>query len=293
MSIINDLLGTLSSTFQIGIGGSGVRTLRFRNGFQADLTWTPTAARVIALPDASGTVQILGDEPIGSPEGLTLSLASPSVDIAAGRAVSATAGNRAIAVFSGVFSKNLSATWAVGSGNGGRFTGTLAANQAWHVFIIRNTTTGAIDAGFDSSATGANIPSGWVGRIIGSVMLDGAIALRPFVQKGDRFEWTTAVQDFNNANTTTTTTNLITLTVPTGLNVIAFGRLAAGGSGGGNISGGFPDVTADVLFATFSGIFIPSEIQTNTSAQIRFYASIANITGVLWTRGFIHPRGAY
>jgi len=294
MSKLTDLLGTIANTFQIGIGGSGVRTLRFRNGFQGDLTWTPTATRTILLPNTSGTVQLVGDEPIGSPEGLTLSYVTSSViAIAAGRAVIATAGNRAIAVWGSSGNKNVSSLWSEGTGNG-RFTGAAAvgANQTWHVFLIRNTTTGAVDAGFDSSVSGANIPSGWVGRIIGSFMTDSSSNIRNFVQTGDRFEWTAAIQDFNNANTTTTTSNLITLTVPTGLNVIAFGRLAASGAVG-NILGGFPGVDADTLFAALAGVWSLNEIQTNTSAQIRFYASAASITGVLWTRGFIHPRGAY
>ena len=292
MSKLTDLLGTIANTFQIGIGGSGVRTLRFKNGFQGDLTWNPTAARAIALPDAGGTVQLLGDEPIGSPEGLTLTRTATTVTIAAGRAVIPTAGDRAIAVLSSALTKDGTAVWSAGNNNGGRFAGTIAANQTWHVFIIRNTTTGAVDAGFDLSVSGANIPSGWVGRIIGSVMTDASNNIRNFVQTGDRFEWTAAVQDFNNANTTTTTSNLITLTVPTGLNVIAFGRLAASGAVG-NILGGFPGVDADTLFAALAGVWSLTGIQTNTSAQIRFYASAANITGVFWTRGFIHPRGAY
>jgi len=228
---------------------------------------------------------------IGSPEGLTLTRTSTTVTVAAGRAVIPTAGDRAIAVLSSALTKTGTAVWAAGNNNGARFAGAIGANQTWHVFIIRNTTTGAIDAGIDLSVSGANIPSGWTGRIIGSIMTDGGSSIRNFVQTGDRFEWTAAIQDFNNANTPAMPSNLITLTVPSGLNVIAFGRLAA--SGTGNILGGFPGVDADILFAALSGVWSLTAIQTNTSAQIRLYASAASITGALWTRGFIHPRGAY
>jgi len=251
-----------------------------------------TANRTIILPDASGTLQLLGDEPIGSPEGLRLTATTSDVIVAPGRAVIPTAGNRSIAVLASALTKSGAVTWTAGNNNGGRFAGTITANQTWHVFIIRNTTTGAIDAGIDLSVTGANIPTGWVGRIIGSIMTDGSGNIRSFVQTGDRFEWTTAIQDFNNANTTTTTSNLLALTVPSGLNVIAIGRLAASGATG-NILGGFPGVDADILFAALSGVWSLFEIQTNSSAQIRFYASAASITGVLFTRGFIHPRGAW
>jgi hypothetical protein len=57
-----DALGTIATQFQIGIGGTGLRRLRFRNGFNGDLEWNPTANRVITLPNASGIVQVTGNE---------------------------------------------------------------------------------------------------------------------------------------------------------------------------------------------------------------------------------------
>jgi len=292
MSKLTDLLGTIANTFQIGIGGSGVRTLRFRNGFQGDLTWTPTAARAIALPDAGGTVQLLGDEPIGSPEGLTLSyLTTSAITIGAGRAGTATAGNRAIAVRSSSGTKNVSVLWIEGTGNG-RFAGAAAvgANQTWHVFIIRNTTTGVVDAGFDSSVTGANIPSGWVGRIIGSFMTDNASNIRNFVQTGDRFDWVDWVQSFSSSNTPTATSNLVTLTVPTGINAIAIGRAYLNTAT--FVYASSPSTNGDAIMGSVGAIAL-FEIPTNTSGQIRYYALVANATSDIATRGFIHPRGAY
>ena len=61
MPKFSDFLGTVRSLLQIGIGGSGVRTLRFRNGFQGDLTWNPTANRAIAMPDKDGIVAVTQD----------------------------------------------------------------------------------------------------------------------------------------------------------------------------------------------------------------------------------------
>ncbi len=57
--------------------------------------------------------------------------------------------------------KILSGTWAAGNNNGGRFSGvSLSADTWYHCFILRNTTTNAIDVGFDTSVTGASKPSG-------------------------------------------------------------------------------------------------------------------------------------
>ena len=61
MPKLPELLGTLATQFQIGIGGSGLRRLRFRNGFSGDLEWNPTADRVLTLPDSSGTIARLSD----------------------------------------------------------------------------------------------------------------------------------------------------------------------------------------------------------------------------------------
>ena len=73
--------------------------------------------------------------------------------------------------------KRLDATWAEGTGNGGLFNGTAvpkATNTWYYLFAIVNTTTGATDAGFDSSVSGANVPSGWkISKILHAIKTDG------------------------------------------------------------------------------------------------------------------------
>jgi hypothetical protein len=66
--------------------------------------------------------------------------------------------------------KRLDASWSAGSGNGGLFSGTKAINTWYYLFAIVNATTGAVDAGFDISPSGANVPSGWkVSNIIQAI----------------------------------------------------------------------------------------------------------------------------
>lgn len=236
-------------------------------------------------------------DPIGIVEGLTLSyLSATSIGIAIGRSAVGAAGSRSIAILASAFTKSLSSVWAAGTNQGMRASGAgaVAANQTWHIFIIRNTSTGAIDIQADTSATGANLTSGWSGRIIGSIMTDGSSNIRSFVQNGDRFDWTALIQDFYSTATPTSTTNLLTLTVPTGVAVVAFGRMGTSSTGNA-LNASNPAVAADAItYSPSAGYFIGRfEETTNATAQIKFYATNANSIGEVLTRGFYHPRGAY
>lgn len=48
--------GTLSDTFKVGAGTAGGKSLLFVNTFTGTLSWAPTAARALALPDADDTL---------------------------------------------------------------------------------------------------------------------------------------------------------------------------------------------------------------------------------------------
>lgn len=116
--------------------------------------------------------------------------------------------------------KRLDAAWAVGTGNGGLFSGAKANSTWYHVFLIRKDDDGTIDAGFDTSVTAANIPAGYSSyRRIGSVWTDGSGNLRAFKQlPGGRFLWAaTPGTDYSGSIAGTATA--ITLAVPTGVKV--------------------------------------------------------------------------
>lgn len=57
--------------------------------------------------------------------------------------------------------KQIDAIWAVGDDAGGLFSGTVAADTVYHFFLIQKDSDGTIDAGFDTSVTAANIPTGY------------------------------------------------------------------------------------------------------------------------------------
>lgn len=86
--------------------------------------------------------------------------------------------------------KDLTANWVAGTGNGGRDGGTLANAQTWHVHLIKNTTTDVVDAIFSQSPTAPFLPSGFtLFRRLGAVILEASSTnIREFIQFGDWFK---------------------------------------------------------------------------------------------------------
>lgn len=79
--------------------------------------------------------------------------------------------------------KDISATWVVGDGNGGLFTGTVAADTVYYYFAIRRDVDGAIDYGFDTSIIAANIPTGYTAfKFVSRLLTDSGSELIDSVQ---------------------------------------------------------------------------------------------------------------
>ncbi len=55
-SVQQDETGTAQNIWYLGDGTSGVKKIVVNNGVKGNLSWNPTAAREIQLPDASGTI---------------------------------------------------------------------------------------------------------------------------------------------------------------------------------------------------------------------------------------------
>lgn len=74
--------------------------------------------------------------------------------------------------------KRIDANWSAGDGNGGFPSAlTLTADTVYHLFLIKDSATGTVDAGWDSSQTAANLlsDSGYDAyRLIGSQLMDGS-----------------------------------------------------------------------------------------------------------------------
>lgn len=230
------------------------------------------------------------------------------IDISAG-ACSNAAGTRYNKVAS-AFTKDLNAAWAVGTGNGGLFSGTKQPLTTYHIFLIRKTVDGSLDYGFDTSISGANVPSGWtIERRIGSIitkatsgdipdfnsyeLAGGGLEIRYKVAAGDRVSGTVG-----------STATLITLSVPTGRKFQARSMVAAAGSNDVIILISSPDdndETPDLTLGRTNlapGSNGPSDengavelvIHTNTSGQIRARTYSGNNNLRISTRGYIDSR---
>ena len=115
----------------------------------------------------------------------------------------------------GATTKRIDAAWAAGDNQGGLDTGTVGANDWYHVFVIFNDSTGSRDALFSLSASSPNLPSGYTHkRRIGAVRTDASSNILAFLQVGDRFYWDPPVEE----GLTLTTDGLKTLSrVPDGV----------------------------------------------------------------------------
>lgn len=243
--------------------------------------------------------------------GMTLSnnVADPAndIDIAIGSA-SSDGLTPALMTLASALTKRLDAGWAVGTGNGGLDTGSVA-NTTYHVWLIERSDTGVVDVIFSTSATSPMLPANYDRkRRIGSIVRSGG-TIRPFTQRGDEFLWLTPVSDIN-VNVPGVGTAIRTLSVPGGLQVEAIFSVwlvDLGGSAGQSVN--LLLTSPDQADTPASGtIFILStlvngsanvsasglvRIRTNSSSGVRsnLSASGAGVTLRMVTLGYIDTRG--
>jgi len=235
--------------------------------------------------------------------GLTLSndTTTPAtvIDVALGGATSDDA--LTAMILPSNYTKNCNAAWAVGSGNGGLDSGSAIPVSAWlHVFVIMRTDTGAVDVLVSQSATAPTMPTSYTKkRRIGSIKTASS-AILAFTQVGDQFLWKAQVTDANGITGVTAATALL-LTVPTGVQVIAYFQADLNGAGT-PMSAQFwsPDMTNIAVSTPLSSLWTVSggnaagefNLRTNISGQIMWIASTATATVLyLNTRGWQDNRG--
>jgi hypothetical protein len=141
--------------------------------------------------------------------------------------------NSADIVIATLLVKQLDAAWVAGTNAGGRDTGAIA-DACWHVFAIRNPTTGVCDVLFSQSISTPTMPSGYTQkRRIGSVIRKGAPGILPFSQKGDFFMWPTPAADVSGQGISPGAGGNYALTVPLGIEIQAHLEVSASNNAAG------------------------------------------------------------
>lgn len=224
------------------------------------------------------------------------------IDITAGRARS---DDDTLDIPVGAMTKRLDAAWSAGTGNGFLDTGSIA-NTLYHVFAIYNPTTSTGDFLASTSLASPTMPSGYTKkRRIGTIFRSSGSILG-FVQIGDRFYFNTPINETVGTGFDTTQRNY-TLTVPTGVEVVADVSVFFYSSGGVvSFVTGHPTAS---LAAPGTASSVPSNpvveisrttgefgisrhmVPTNTSAQIAVRASASGTGSDIFTFGYIDNRG--
>lgn len=144
--------------------------------------------------------------------------------------------------------KRLDQVFAAGTGNGMRDTApAVAANQTWHIFVIYNPTTKAVDVLASQSANAPTLPAGFTFfRRIWAIMLDAGAAIRQYIQTDDWCRLVTRSADYAAQANGNGLAYLRKVTVPNGIKVEAEFYFQSATVGGG---------VADVAY--LSGVYDP------------------------------------
>lgn len=290
-------LGTLTATLGLCKPAAG------------ETGWSAAVNNNFDLIDANAAAAATST-PLDAMTGLGLTWVSgTSITVAIGAASSddSNPSNRVLMINSAAITGTTAATWVVGNNQPKLDAGGVGNNQTWHVFEIKRTDTNVVDVLFSQSATSPTLPTNYTKqRRLGSVLTDGAAAIRNFVQDGDDFLLLASILDVNTANPGTSAVTA-TLTVPTGIKVTA--RInAAITSASNNVMSYVSSLdqndeapsqtvaplsnTANANTSTNMG-GVQLLVRTNTAKQIRYRLSVSAAGDIMRiaTLGWIDRRG--
>jgi hypothetical protein len=236
---------------EVGVGvynaTAGTLTRGLRASSTGSLLNLTSAALVYITPNADD-LAIIGDGAIwGFLASNTAGFTTTRVSLSVGGCLDST--NQVVIRTAAPITKRLDAVWAAGTNNGGRDSATALANgETWHLFVILNPTTRAVDALWSKSPTAPTLPSGFTFfRRVFSIMLEAAsTSIRQFVHYGDYTELKVRSTDLVAATNAVATGTLRTIAVPAGIKVQArlfYSATSSTGTPSGSV--------------VFSGVFDP------------------------------------
>lgn len=254
--------------------------------------------------------ELLFGIPDGYISGLIPAIAADTdhdITFGVGEARSDLAASLARILLATAITKQIDANWVAGDDVGGFPSGlTLTADTWYHLFVIKNNSTGVVDAGFDTSLTATNLLADATGytefKRIGSVLVDSAsnilgFSMEVYLSGMREVLWDDPPLDLD-VDTLGTTATLFPLSTPLGVKTMAKFRAAGGAAGSAQIILTSPD--QDDEAPTVQGAGTPPlfdiqgdsdlvdqfQYRTNTSSEIRARASSATQTLSLVTLGW-------
>jgi len=252
---------------------------------------TTGTTRTLTVPDKDGVIATVADitaaviVPRGYLSGLTMSTAGASTTMSVSAGIGMDSTNLVALTLASAISKTTSA-WAVGSGNGGIDTGTIAVSTWYYFFLIRRPDTGVVDVIFSLSSSAPTLPTNYTQyRYIGGALTNASSQWTGFTQFGDDFFWSTPpALAFNGAGSPAAA--LLVCDVPRGRKVKAWlnaSQLIPAGTAAGsyfsdpNNADVAPVATVSPLLSiggtnsNAAQLILNAQVNcwTNTSAQIR------------------------
>ena len=226
--------------------------------------------------------------------------ASTTMTIGAGQAANST--NAVYITLASSLNKTTS-SWAVGTGNGGLDTGTIANSTWYYFYAIRRPDTGVVDVIFSTNASTPSLPANYTQfRRIGAWKTNGSAqweSMRQYsVGSTTKTEWLVPILTVNNSSPGTSATT-VALDVPTGLAMEALVTAEIKTSSGALFGLITPldltDSTPSSTLFNIAGDQTDSSqemvIGTNASGQIRYRVTSGTSPIVrIVTRGFIDAR---
>lgn len=297
-AFVNDVAADLNLARPVVAGGTGQTTIA---GTISAFSLVAYSSQTLTAAQQAQARANVSSALNGQLYGLTLSNnatdATNDIDIAVGEAAS-TETNPVLMVLASALTKRLDAAWAVGSGNGGLDTGSIA-DTTYHVWLIQRSDTGVVDSLFSTSATSPTMPANYDRkRRIGSVIRTSA-AIRLFRQIEDRFLWAAPVS--NRSSTAAATNILLSVSVPSGIRarpILVSSLSIPASSASSNTVGDGDNPAANVPVQQINGpgfdVTVVDCVYTDTSNQIRFSTSIGAGTisaNLLQTAGYYDMRG--
>jgi hypothetical protein len=300
------------------ISGSADKTKKLR--LEVD-GLTAATTRVLTVQDEDGTIALTSEfaysNLAGSSgrmilppkyiQGMTYSNGSDvtnDIDIAAGSCVDATGAENIVLA---AITKQLDATWAVGTGAGGLDTGVIG-NSDYYIWAIKRSDTGVTDALFSLSSTAPTMPTnynykrliGWFKRVAGTI-----VAFTAYETDGGGLEllWNSPTLDVDLSATLTTTQRTDALKVPLNFSTRATFNVANTDAAAGTlIYFSCPDLTDLAPSGTVAPLMSFSDrtagptgglltIRTSATGTIAARASVATVdvyrvvtVGFTWAR---------